>query len=60
MRYEGAFALISAISAGIGASAVLAAGPVGAQELLPITVDPSGPSGPPFFGTNVTVSGEGA
>jgi hypothetical protein len=51
MRHKGVFALVSA---GIGAAAVLVAAPVGAQGLLPITVDPM--SGP--IGTEVTVSGE--
>ena len=51
MRHKGVFALVSA---GIGAAAVLVAAPAGAQELLPITVEPT--TGP--VGTEVTVSGE--
>jgi hypothetical protein len=52
MRHKGVFALITA---GVGAAAVLVAAPAGAQELLPITVEPT--TGP--IGTEVTVSGEG-
>lgn len=50
MRHKGVFALVSA---GIGAATVLVAAPAGAQELLPITVDPTSGGA----GTVITVSG---